>query len=171
MPIKNKPKQTRSEFIPKGAKIPTGELLGNLQTGDQSNPPQLLHFCVSFELDRLEAADPAPRRGGADQFGRKPLETVEPIGKRVLIRKDEDKKQTKGGIQLPDNIEIPTITGPRQTGQTQSGYTTHYPESRKKRINSCQQPLYKIHLSLWQRQRKTLGIVQEISLICTILKT
>ncbi len=40
-----------------------------------------------------------------------PLETVEPIGKRVLIRKDEDKKQTRGGIQLPDNIEIPTITG------------------------------------------------------------
>ncbi|HEC02195.1 MAG TPA: co-chaperone GroES [Phycisphaerales bacterium] len=39
------------------------------------------------------------------------LETVEPIGCRVLIRKDEDKKQTKGGIQLPDNIEIPTITG------------------------------------------------------------
>ncbi len=41
----------------------------------------------------------------------KPLETVEPIGKRLLIRKDEDKKQTRGGIQLPDNIEIPTITG------------------------------------------------------------
>ena len=40
-----------------------------------------------------------------------PFETVEPIGMRVLIRKDEDKKQTKGGIQLPDNIEIPTITG------------------------------------------------------------
>ena len=40
-----------------------------------------------------------------------PLEIIEPIGKRVLIRKDEDKKQTKGGIQLPDNIEIPTITG------------------------------------------------------------
>lgn len=39
------------------------------------------------------------------------LETVEPIGKRVLIRKDEDKKTTKGGIQLPGNIEIPTITG------------------------------------------------------------
>ena len=41
----------------------------------------------------------------------KAFETVEPIGNRVLIRKDEDKKQTKGGIQLPDNIEIPTITG------------------------------------------------------------
>ena len=39
------------------------------------------------------------------------FETVEPIGKRVLIRKDQDKKETKGGIQLPDNIEIPTITG------------------------------------------------------------
>jgi chaperonin GroES len=39
------------------------------------------------------------------------LETVEPLGKRVLIRKDEDKKRTKGGIQLPDSIEIPTITG------------------------------------------------------------
>jgi chaperonin GroES len=26
------------------------------------------------------------------------LETVEPLGKRVLIRKDEDKKVTKGGI-------------------------------------------------------------------------
>jgi len=41
----------------------------------------------------------------------KPIETVEPVGKRVLIRKDEDKKVTKGGIKLPDNIEIPTITG------------------------------------------------------------
>lgn len=39
------------------------------------------------------------------------LDVVEPIGLRVLIRKDEDKKQTKGGIQLPNNIEIPTITG------------------------------------------------------------
>lgn len=39
------------------------------------------------------------------------LETVEPIGKRVLIRKDESKKSTKGGIALPDNLEIPTITG------------------------------------------------------------
>lgn len=39
------------------------------------------------------------------------LETVEPLGKRVLIRKDEDKKVTKGGIALPDSIEIPTITG------------------------------------------------------------
>jgi chaperonin GroES len=39
------------------------------------------------------------------------IETVEPIGKRVLIRKDDDKKQTKAGIHLPDKIEIPTLTG------------------------------------------------------------
>jgi len=39
------------------------------------------------------------------------LEVVEPLGKRVLIRKDDDKKQTKLGIHLPDKIEIPTITG------------------------------------------------------------
>ena len=41
----------------------------------------------------------------------KELEVVEPIGLRVLIRKDEDKKQTKSGIHLPDKIEIPTLTG------------------------------------------------------------
>lgn len=40
-----------------------------------------------------------------------PFDLVEPLGKRVLIRKDEDKKVTKGGIELPDSIEIPTITG------------------------------------------------------------
>lgn len=39
------------------------------------------------------------------------LETVEPIGKRILLRKDEDKKTTRTGIHLPDKIEIPTITG------------------------------------------------------------
>ena len=39
------------------------------------------------------------------------LETIEPIGERVLIRKDEDRKITKVGIHLPDKIEIPTLTG------------------------------------------------------------
>jgi len=39
------------------------------------------------------------------------LEYVEPIGARVLVRKDEPKRQTKGGIALPDTAEIPTITG------------------------------------------------------------
>ena len=45
------------------------------------------------------------------QRKRTKLETVEPLGKRVLIRKDDDKKSTRGGIALPDSIEIPTITG------------------------------------------------------------
>ena len=45
------------------------------------------------------------------QSATNPIETVEPIGMRVLIRKDEDRKQTKAGIHLPDKIEIPTITG------------------------------------------------------------
>ena len=41
----------------------------------------------------------------------KALEFVEPIGARVLVRKDEPKRHTKGGIALPDQAEIPTITG------------------------------------------------------------
>lgn len=45
------------------------------------------------------------------QMDAQKIETIEPIGKRVVIRKDEDKKETKGGIKLPDTIEIPTITG------------------------------------------------------------
>ena len=38
-------------------------------------------------------------------------EFVEPLGMRVLIRKDESRQQTRGGIVLPDDAEIPTITG------------------------------------------------------------
>jgi chaperonin GroES len=47
---------------------------------------------------------PRPSPAGA-------IEVVEPIGPRVLIRKDEDKKQTKSGLHLPDKMEIPTLTG------------------------------------------------------------
>jgi chaperonin GroES len=36
---------------------------------------------------------------------------VEPLGKRILIRKDESRHKTRGGIVLPDSSEIPTITG------------------------------------------------------------
>jgi chaperonin GroES len=38
-------------------------------------------------------------------------EFVEPLGMRVLIRKDESRHRTRGGIVLPDQAEIPTITG------------------------------------------------------------
>ena len=36
---------------------------------------------------------------------------VEPLGMRILIRKDESRQKTRGGIVLPDSSEIPTITG------------------------------------------------------------
>ncbi|MCA8994065.1 MAG: co-chaperone GroES [Planctomycetaceae bacterium] len=36
---------------------------------------------------------------------------VEPLGPRILIRKDESRHETRGGIVLPDQAEIPTITG------------------------------------------------------------
>ena len=39
------------------------------------------------------------------------FEYVEPSGARVLVRKDEPKRETRGGIALPDDSEIPTITG------------------------------------------------------------
>jgi chaperonin GroES len=41
----------------------------------------------------------------------KSLEYVEPIGARVVVRKDDAKRETRGGIALPDQAEIPTITG------------------------------------------------------------
>src|ERR1700756_5931473 len=36
---------------------------------------------------------------------------IEPIGKRIVIRKDDNKRKTRGGIVLPDSHEIPVITG------------------------------------------------------------
>jgi chaperonin GroES len=43
--------------------------------------------------------------------GKKAFDHIEPIGARVLVRKDEPKRSTRGGIALPDQAEIPTITG------------------------------------------------------------
>lgn len=39
------------------------------------------------------------------------FDLIEPIGKRVVIRKDANKRQTRSGIVLPDSHEIPVITG------------------------------------------------------------
>ena len=36
---------------------------------------------------------------------------VEPIGKRVVVRKDDNRRETRTGIVLPDSHEIPVITG------------------------------------------------------------
>ena len=46
---------------------------------------------------------PAKRRSEYD--------LIEPIGKRVVVRKDDNKRRTKSGIVLPDTHEIPVITG------------------------------------------------------------
>src|SRR5687767_12893678 len=46
---------------------------------------------------------PSTRRGEYD--------VIEPIGERVVVRKDDNKRQTKSGIVLPDSHEIPVITG------------------------------------------------------------
>ncbi len=62
------------------------------------------------------------------------IETVEPIGNRVLIRKDEDKKQTKTGIHLPDKIEIPTLTGRIVAISAQVEHDDDYPIKQYDRI-------------------------------------
>lgn len=62
------------------------------------------------------------------------LETVEPIGKRVLIRKDEDKKTTKSGIHLPDKIEIPTLTGRVVTVSAEVSSDSNYPIEQYDRV-------------------------------------
>ncbi len=48
----------------------------------------------------------SPRKARSEVF-----EFVEPIGHRVLVRKDAAKRETRGGIALPDAAEIPVITG------------------------------------------------------------
>ncbi len=62
------------------------------------------------------------------------LETVEPIGKRVLIRKDEDKKKTKSGIHLPDKIEIPTLTGRVVSVSAEVASDSNYPIEQYDRV-------------------------------------
>ncbi len=62
------------------------------------------------------------------------LETIEPLGKRVLIRKDADKKRTKGGIELPDSVEIPTITGRVVTVSTQVEHDEDFPIRRYDKV-------------------------------------
>ena len=64
----------------------------------------------------------------------KTLETVEPVGLRVLIRKDEDKKQTKAGLHLPDKVEIPTLTGRIVAISAQVDEDKNYPIKQYDRV-------------------------------------
>ena len=54
-------------------------------------------------------------------------EFVEPLGLRVLIRKDESRQKTRGGIVLPDHAEIPTITGRIVEISAQVEHDSDYP--------------------------------------------
>ena len=76
----------------------------------------------------MAEAKPTPPRP------RSSIETVEPIGKRVLIRKDEDKKVTKGGVHLPDKIEIPTLTGRIVAVSAEVARNSDYPIATYDRI-------------------------------------
>ncbi len=62
------------------------------------------------------------------------LETVEPIGKRILLRKDDDKKVTRVGIHLPDKIEIPTLTGRVVAVSAQVDHDENYPIKQYDRV-------------------------------------
>jgi len=62
------------------------------------------------------------------------LEIVEPIGARILLRKDEDRKQTKSGIHLPDKIEIPTLTGRIVAISAQVERDENYPMKKYDRV-------------------------------------
>ena len=42
---------------------------------------------------------------------RSEFDIIEPIGERVVVRKDDNKRETRTGIVLPDSHEIPVITG------------------------------------------------------------
>ena len=55
------------------------------------------------------------------------LNVIEPIGMRVLIRKDEERRTTRGGIHLPDEAKIPVITGRIVALSLQVDNDTDYP--------------------------------------------
>ena len=56
------------------------------------------------ENQHSEPADESLRR-------RLGYDVIEPVGRRVVIRKDDNRRETRSGIVLPDSKEIPTITG------------------------------------------------------------
>ncbi len=84
--------------------------------------------CTCAKLLTYDSGMPSPKSTTTS------LETVEPIGSRVLIRKDEDKKQTKSGIHLPDKIEIPTITGRIVTVSREVELDENYPIRQYDRV-------------------------------------
>ncbi len=62
------------------------------------------------------------------------METIEPVGLRVLVRKDDDKKKTRGGIILPDECETPVLTGRIVAISAQVERDMDYPISKFDRV-------------------------------------
>jgi chaperonin GroES len=69
------------------------------------------YFGTSCNQRKLFDLDSIWSRQRMSKSRNQTFEYVEPLGARVLVRKDEPKRETKGGIALPDQSEIPTITG------------------------------------------------------------
>jgi chaperonin GroES len=92
---------------------------GNPTFGDDSSPiaPQIGTVAPPAALSPSRDLPPYPSHDmSSSDSNRAPraskLEVVEPIGKRVLIRKDDDKKQTKSGIHLPTRSRFqPSLVG------------------------------------------------------------
>jgi chaperonin GroES len=55
------------------------------------------------------------------------LDIIEPIGSRVLVRKDDERRTTKGGIHLPDDAKIPVISGRVVAISVQVDHDEDYP--------------------------------------------
>ena len=62
------------------------------------------------------------------------LNIIEPVGDRVLVRKDEEKRTTRGGIHLPDDAAIPVITGRIVALSVQVENDPDYPLSKYDKI-------------------------------------
>jgi chaperonin GroES len=62
------------------------------------------------------------------------MDTVEPIGLRVLVRKDDDRTMSKGGIVLPGTVEIPVLTGRIVAISVQVENDPDYPISRYDKV-------------------------------------
>ena len=73
------------------------------------------HAIVEHDLDRCDLCGfraYTSSQAMATSTNRKlDYDIIEPVGKRVVIRKDENRRETRSGIALPDSHEIPVITG------------------------------------------------------------
>src|SRR5687768_15596378 len=62
--------------------------------------------------DEVPDASSVKADGEASELRRRlDYDIIEPVGWRVVVRKDDNRRQTKSGIVLPDSKEIPVITG------------------------------------------------------------